>query len=192
MRNTVRTFVAIELPPEIRSRAERLIALLRGTSTRVRWVGSNELHWTLKFLGEVDLNDIPDVCRKVAQAAAGIEPFDVDAHGAGAFPDPLRPRTIWMGVGEGTNEMISLHDAIEAQLATSGFRKEQRRFRPHITLGRARNSDEGLSELAELIRQQADFDGGISTVYEVAVFASHPGPKGPTYEALGHAPLGGE
>ena len=191
MRRRVRTFVAIELPPEVRNRACQLIESLRRSSeASVRWVTPDQLHWTLKFLGDVDLLEIPEICRRLTQAVAPLAPFDVGARGAGAFPDVLHPRTVWIGMREGLDAMISLHQAIENVLADLGFRQEQRRFRPHITLGRIRNGAAGgQEEFAERLKELADFDAGIAPVFEVTLFSSQPGPKGPIYEPLGHAEL---
>jgi len=191
MRRRVRTFVAVELPGEVRNRACQLIESLRRSSeTNVRWVTPDQLHWTLKFLGDVDLLEIPEICRRLSTAVAPLAPFDVAARGVGAFPDTLRPRTVWIGMREGLESMIALHAVVENVLADLGFRQEQRRFRPHITLGRVRGAAPGdQQEFAERLKEYADFEAGISSVFEVAVFSSHPGPKGPIYEPLGHAEL---
>ena len=152
MRNTVRTFVAVEIPPETQSAGDRSDQSFADYERQCPLGRAEQLHWTLKFLGEVDLNDVPEICDGVAQATANIEPFDVEAFGAGLFPIRMQPRTIWLGVGEGTDQMIALHGAIENELGKLGFRKEQRRFRPHVTLGecaavtkecRASTSDQG-------------------------------------------------
>jgi 2'-5' RNA ligase len=191
MRRRVRTFVAIELPAEVRHRACQLIESLRRSSeTDVRWVTPEQLHWTLKFLGDIDLLEIPEICRRLSKAVAPLAPFDVGARGAGAFPDALHPRTVWIGVREGLEPMIALHAAVEDVLADLGFRQEQRRFRPHITLGRIRNSATGdRQEFAERLQEYAGFDAGISSVFEVTIFSSQSGPHGPIYEPLGHAEL---
>ncbi len=193
MRRRVRTFVAIELPAEVRSRACQLIeSLRRSTDTNVRWVGPEQLHWTLKFLGDVDMLEIPDVCRRLGRAVAPLAPFDVSACGVGAFPDIHHPRTIWLGIRDGLEPMLELHAAVEETLADLGFRQEQRRFRPHITLGRVRGgAEEGSRELAERLQAHADFEAGISTVFEITVFSSELTPKGPIYDPLGHAELTG-
>jgi 2'-5' RNA ligase len=81
---------------------------------------------------------------------------------------------------------------VEAALGEIGFRIERRRFRPHLTIGRVRQGPDGMDELAELIRQNADFDGGMSTVYETAVLTSELTREGPVYELLAHAQLGGK
>jgi len=191
MSQRVRTFVAVEAPPELQSRAGELINRLRAVDAKVKWVEPRNLHWTLKFLGNVEMVEIPDVCAAVEEATRQIGSFDLEARGAGAFPTLRNPRTIWMGVGEGSEQMVELHGAIERSLSKLGFREEGRRFRPHITLGRVRDGGSAPTELAKLLEANADFDGGLSTVFDVAVFSSVLGREGPTYEALGHLDLNG-
>jgi RNA 2',3'-cyclic 3'-phosphodiesterase len=191
MRNTVRTFVAVEIPVEVKDRARQLISRLSATPAKVRWVGPEAMHWTLKFLGDVEMVDVPEICAAVSRAVEPFAPFDVEARGAGAFPDARRPRTVWIGMGQGSQGMIALHDAIELELAELGYREEGRQFRPHLTIGRVRNSPDGIAELGRLVTANADFESGLSTVYGVVVFASQLGPKGPTHEPLGHADLNG-
>jgi RNA 2',3'-cyclic 3'-phosphodiesterase len=191
MANIVRTFVAVEIPVEVQDRAGKLIGSLQEAPAKVKWVAPRHLHWTLKFLGDVDMLEIPSVCQAVSRAVAPIVPFDIEARGAGAFPDPARPRTVWVGMGEGSDEMIELHDAIDRELAALGYRGENRRFRPHLTIGRVRQAHEGTRELARLIRENAEVPIGISTVYEVVVFSSELGREGPTHEPLCHVELKG-
>jgi RNA 2',3'-cyclic 3'-phosphodiesterase len=191
MPRRVRTFVAIELPPEVRNRACQLIESLRRSSeANVRWVAPEQLHWTLKFMGDVDMLDVPDICRRLSKAVAPLPPFDVTAAGVGAFPDIHRPRTVWLGMREGVERMIQLHATVEETLADFGFRQEQRRFRPHITLGRVRGAaDGGAAEFAQRLTDYADFEAGVSTVFDITIFSSQLGPKGPLYDPLGHAEL---
>ena len=192
MQRTVRTFIAVEISSEIRSRARRLIAELAPLTSGVKWVEPHNLHLTLKFLGEVEMLEIPQVCNAVALAVADLPPFDLHAAGAGAFPTLERPRTIWLGVDQGVDEMVELHDALDERLAPLGFRREPRRFRPHLTIGRVRNcSAQEIRALGQLLLQQKDFAGGSSDVSEVIVFSSELGRDGPAYEPLSHAPLGG-
>ncbi len=192
MSDSARTFIAVEVPWEVKDRARQLIAQLRETSASVKWVRPEDMHWTLKFLGNLELNEIPAICNAVSRAVEPLAAFDVEAFAAGAFPDLLRPRTVWIGMGEGSEQMIELHDAIEFELGKLGFRAENRRFRPHLTIGRVRNSDEeGIVELGKLIQRHAEFESGLSVVDEVVVFSSHLGREGPTYEPLAHCELRG-
>jgi 2'-5' RNA ligase len=186
----LRTFVAVTASPEVRSAAIKLMSRLRGSAaaTGVKWVAPENLHWTLQFLGDVDERDIPEVCQAVATGAGECSAFDVEARGAGAFPSADRPRTLWIGAGEGAREMSVLHAAVERRLKKRGYRGEERRFVPHITLGRAGRKGQPQSlagELAEL----ADYDAGSMLVDEVTVYSSQLGPDGPTYDVLARAPL---
>jgi len=189
--NQVRTFVAIEIPFDVKDRATKLIAQLKRSGANVKWVAPEHMHWTLKFLGPVDMVDIPEVCDAVKRAAEPLASFDVEAFGAGAFPDVHNPRTVWIGVREGSEPMIELHDAVEFELSKLGFRSENRKFRPHLTIGRVRQGPQGTGELAALLAEHADFDGSISHIEEVVVFSSELGREGPVYEPLAHVELRG-
>lgn len=190
MTRALRTFIAVEISAETRSRARQLIERLRGTDAKISWVKPDCLHLTLKFLGDVDLRDIPGVCEAVTRAVADLPPFEIEAHGAGAFPTAARPRTIWLGVGRGADDMIALHDAVDRALGGIGYRHEQRRFRPHLTVGRVRGGRD-LDALGQLLAQHADFAGGVSSIDEVVVMSSDLTPDGPDYEPLAVAPLNG-
>ena len=168
-----------------------LIERLSSTAAKVRWVEPHNLHLTLKFLGDVDLLDIPELSEAVTGAVAELPPFEIEALAAGAFPDLHNPRTVWLGIGRGAEEMVELHGAVERALTTLGFRREQRRFRPHLTLGRVRGTGLGNLELSERLGKLADFPGGMSSVEEVVVFSSELGRDGSVYEVLATAALGG-
>lgn len=185
-----RTFIAVEMSAEVRAHARQLITRLQGCGAKATWVKPEAMHLTLKFLGEVDLLDIPAVCDAVTLAVSDLPPFEVEVQGAGAFPTAARPRTVWLGVRRGQEELVALHDAVERAISRLGFRQENRRFRPHLTLGRVRG-DRGLQELGEVVRQHADFVGGIASVDEVVVFSSELESGGPIHEPLAVAPLNG-
>ena len=191
MTDVVRTFVAVEIPLEVKDRANRMIGKLRDAPAKVKWVAPAHMHWTLKFLGDVGLLEIPPVCEAIRRAVEPLAAFSVEVRGAGAFPDVRRPRTVWIGTGQGSEQMIELHDAIEFELAKLGYRSENRRFRPHLTIGRVRQSPGGIGELGRLLEKHADFDGGLSHVDDVVVFSSVLGPDGPTHAPLCHAELKG-
>ncbi len=189
--STIRTFVAIEIPEEIRRRAASLIERLQATPAKVRWTDVGTIHWTMNFLGDVPDTEIPAICAEVAAAAKPFRPFDVEVRGVGAFPSAGRPRTIWLGAGEGNEALRYLHAALERHLETLGFRPEARRFQPHLTLGRVRDSSTGLRELAELVRSHADFSAGTMAVDEVVVFSSRLERTGAVHERLGGGTLDG-
>jgi 2'-5' RNA ligase len=188
----MRTFIAVPISASIRKRALDLIDRLGGTGAPVKWVAAANLHFTLKFLGEVQIEATADVCARVIDAASGQRPFSLVVQGAGAFPRPARPRAIWLGATDGTDEIVALHRSIEKALLPMGFRREQRRFVPHLTIGRVRSGPQRADELAALIENNADFAAGKTPVDEVVVVASFLDSTGPTYQRLGRAPLTGD
>jgi len=192
MTKKIRTFVAVELSPAVVAQAVSLVELLRPAGADCKWVESQNMHLTLKFLGDVREEDTADVCRVVTKAAAEFEPFEITLGGAGAFPNARRPRTLWIGVTQGEKELVRLQTAIERVLAKRGFPKEHRAFHPHLTIGRVREGGPATAELGQRIEAQADFAAGTSTVREVVVVASYLSSTGPTYEPLGRAALGGQ
>ncbi len=184
----IRTFIAVPTSPGIRQAALKLAGLLQPAAGDVKWVEPENLHWTLQFLGEIDQLEIPAVCTAVSSAVVEVEAFDLEARGAGAFPAPDRPRTLWIGAGAGAQAMVALHGAIQRKLNKLGYRAEQRRFVPHITLGRAGRKSPPRPLVRELAGL-AEFDAGSMLVDEVTVFSSNLTPDGPRYEVLARAPL---
>ena len=188
--STTRTFIAIPLSTTVRRKAEQLVGRLSASGAKVRWVASPQMHITLKFLGEVPNEQIIDVCRAVVSASEGRDPFDIECQGAGAFPSPERPRTVWAGVGRGSETIVPLQAAIEEAMGALGYPFEARRYVPHLTLGRVRGGGRELARLGELIRAEGTTPLGESPVDEVLVMASYLEKTGPSYEVLGRAPLG--
>ena len=125
----VRSFVAIESSGGVASRAAALIEKLRAADAKVSWVAAENMHWTLKFLGDVDLTATAEICRELQEAVAGLPAFEVQVAGLGAFPNMERPRTIWLGVSVGEELMAELAETIDRRLATL-VQAGRRRFRP--------------------------------------------------------------
>lgn len=189
MPNPLRTFVAVEIAAEVRDRIARLIARLQTAQANVRWVAAENLHLTLKFLGDVDITDTPDICTAVARAAADLPPFQFECRGTGAFPNINRPRTLWIGLGVGAEKLSHLQAAIENALENLGYPKELRRFHGHLTIGRIRQGRQGISRLAELLHSGEDLVLGTTRVQEAIIFSSRLGRTGSRYEPLGRARL---
>ncbi len=151
----LRVFIAVEPGKAIRSRCVSLQETLARSGTEVKWVEPDNLHLTLLFLGEVDERDLLPVCRAVAAVCAELERIDLSVEGVGAFPNPSRPRTIWAGVGAGAAELIALHDALEPPLMELGcYRREERKFSPHLTLGRVKG-DGPTDRLTQALTKQS-------------------------------------
>jgi 2'-5' RNA ligase len=188
----IRTFIAVEVGNDVRARAADLIKRLKKSEADVRWTLPENMHITLKFLGDIPNVEVPDVCRHVSDAVANIEPFEIEFRGAGAFPNASRPKTIWIGVapGEGFDQLAALSEAIDERLKDEmGFPRERRRFHPHLTLGRLNSMNAAQDQLGELLLQQADFNAAVAEIDEVLTFASFLDRAGPTYNVMGRAEL---
>ena len=189
MKQNIRTFVAVKTDSDVRDRVVELIEQFRATGADVRWVQRDNLHVTLKFLGDVDLREMNEVCQAVQGAVADLGRFEYELHGSGAFPNADKPRTIWLGVRDGSQQLALLNERIELAVAKLGFHREARRYEPHLTIGRIRRGKIGVAELGNLIRQNAELELGRTLVSEVVVFSSQLDRSGPSYEALSRAPL---
>jgi 2'-5' RNA ligase len=186
----VRTFVAVELSEDVRSQAGRLIDRLAQAGANVKWVARENMHLTVKFLGDVPEEQIASVCRAVEDSVRALDPFEAELRGAGAFPNAARARTIWLGVGTGTDQLVQLHAAMDKALRTLGFPREGRKYKPHLTLGRVRGRHRPPAGLADPLRENSDFVAGTSSIGEAVVFSSDLTPQGPVYTALGRLRLG--
>lgn len=147
--DTFRTFIAIELPPDVRARVAQHIACLRHELPDVRasWSREDNLHLTLKFLGNVSVADIQKVSNAVERVTKPMSAFEVTVSGCGLFPPRGRPSVLWLSTqGSG---LQALHAAIDQELDAAGFPRESRPFRPHLTIARLRQS-EGARQLADL------------------------------------------
>jgi 2'-5' RNA ligase len=137
----IRSFICIEIPEEILFRLKNVQDRLKPHSRGVRWVRSEGIHLTLKFLGDVAERRLPDIARAVQLAVQNIKPFDISLNGFGAFPDFRRPRIFWVGIQENAGILVRLQRRIEEELEKEGFPAEKRPFTPHLTLGRVKSHD---------------------------------------------------
>jgi RNA 2',3'-cyclic 3'-phosphodiesterase len=155
----------------------------------VKWAAADNWHVTLLFLGEVGEIEVLDVCRTVETVCRDVPAFPMTLVGTGAFPTPRRPRTLIVHVTEGADELRALHDALEKPLLELGcYRREERGYTPHLTLGRVRASDDPAA-LAGVVQQFSNWQGGQSHVREVLVMSSQLRPDGPEYTVLSRAKL---
>lgn len=185
----MRTFLAVEVSPAIRSRLVEMQEALARSAEDVKWVEEENLHVTLLFLGEVDERDVLDVCRAVGATCAELPAFTLSVEGVSCFGNPRRARTLWAGVSTGTAELVALHAALEAKLEELGcYRREERAFTPHLTLGRVKG-ERTNERLAEALTKHAEWHGGECEVRAVLVMSSQLTPQGPVYSVLSTAKL---
>jgi 2'-5' RNA ligase len=185
----VRSFIAIHVSEKARRKmaafANGLFAGVRG----VKAVEEQNIHLTLKFLGDIKMEKTGAVCDCLEEAAEGIEPFTMEIRGVGAFPRPARPGVVWAGAHEPSGNLLNLHRNIENALAKLGFKKEKKEFTPHLTIGRIRKQEAGRG-LADAIIAAKDLSFGEKKVSDFTLMMSELSAKGPTYTTLGTVRLG--
>jgi len=135
----IRSFIAIELPHEVKSALAELQAGLQpDKQPSVKWVDPYSIHLTLKFLGDIAAAKISDITSTIEEASREIAPFSLEVKGLGVFPNFKRVRVVWVGVGGDTSRLKLLQQRIESNLVPFGFARESRPFTPHLTLARVR------------------------------------------------------
>jgi 2'-5' RNA ligase len=192
----VRVFVALNLSSETR-RALASVREMAPAGVPVRWVAVENIHLTLKFLGEVAGDRLAEIREAVERAAASGAAPRLVVRGLGAFPTRGMPRVLWAGVQEEHGRVAGLVETLEHTLNECGFPRERRPFAPHVTLGRIRSkpgSDrKGVgawaNELRSFLDRHGDVTYGEETVPAVSLMRSRLGPGGPRYEELGHLAL---
>jgi len=188
----LRTFLAIEIPEEVRKGValfqERLKSRIYGD---IRWVRPEAIHLTLKFFGDIPPGDVTGIANVVERAVAGVEPLALAIGGTGVFPDLRRPRVLWVGILGDVARLLLLQAELEQGLERIGFPREERPFRPHLTLGRIR-SPRGMADLGKVLEKGKGFDAGRFVAAELALFRSELTPHGAIYTKLKGFPFGGE
>jgi 2'-5' RNA ligase len=181
--------VAILLTEAIRERLATEVERLRPLARDVAWTARDNVHLTLKFLGEVDHARLGTLGEALARATASCSSFSLVIERLGAFPSLSRPRVLWAGVGEGAGAAGALAGLVEAALAPLGFPGQTRAFSAHVTLGRVRTPRADRS-LAEALDRGGVF--GRQPVDRVSLMRSELSPRGARYTELAAFPLGPE
>jgi len=136
----VRSFVAIELPDELKQELVELETQLKtGNQSWVKWVDPYSIHLTLKFLGNVAVDRIGEITKAMEEATQGVYPFHLEVRDLGVFPNLKRVQVAWVGLRGEVDKLGQLQQRVESSLAPLGFAPESRQFTPHLTLARVRN-----------------------------------------------------
>ena len=163
----IRSFIAIELPDELKAGLARLQDSLKSGGQRgVKWVNPYSIHLTLKFLGDITTDRTDAIVRAMAASVQGIPPFHLEVKNLGAFPNLRRVQVIWVGVSGEVDRLSQLQQRLESKLTPLGFTAEARHFSPHLTLARLRNqaSLDERQNLGQLIS-----DTRFETAYSIEV-----------------------
>lgn len=193
--HTIRAFIAIELDDQLREALRRLQRQLQDEPAArfVRWVAPQNIHLTLKFLGNIDENRVPEISGALTRSAQNVPPLILLARGLGCFPNTRRPNNIWVGLTGALDLASQLTRQIEDECAAVGLPRDERGFTPHLTLGRIRR-EVSLGERAavgELVKHEPQADLGEIEVNAVHLIQSDLRPSGPIYTTLATIPLRG-
>lgn len=188
----IRAFIAADISPESLSGIERLQGELKDTIRGVRWVKSEGLHLTLKFLGGVKEEEVEKLGDILRPLCASHPPMDLTVGGLGAFPDLRQPRVIWLGVEGEVERLIELQRDVEKGCASLGFPEEKRGFTPHLTLGRVKEKRRDIGYLADVMRQADVSRFKPFRVDNLHIYRSELKPAGAVYTKLKTFPLKGD
>jgi 2'-5' RNA ligase len=187
-----RLFVAVPLSEPARAAVADVVERIRAGEPEgrgVRWVRLDGLHITLRFLGPTAESRVADVAAAVAEAATGVEPFAIRIAGADAFPPVGRPRTLWLDLDRGVDELANLAARLDDALAGGGWERERRPFRAHLTLARADGVRAGPATVAALREAAAEL-AIESPIERIVLFESITGSGRARYVDRADAALG--
>ena len=179
----IRSFIAIELAPPIKTKIEEIQKKLKSSASDVRWVRPEGIHLTLKFLGNIEQERISEISDIIEQCSTDTTSFTLKVHSLGAFPNESNPKVIWVGAEDDSGNLAKLQRALENKLASIGFKAEKRSYSPHLTLGRLK-SPKGKRELSQNLADHKQFECGMFEAKEVCLFKSELKPGGAIYSKL--------
>jgi 2'-5' RNA ligase len=188
----IRSFLAFELPLEIKNVVARVSEELRQSTLNARWVKVDNIHLTLVFMGNIETEDIPAIARGVKEVCQAFGPFDLSIKGIGCFPNSRNPRVLWLGLDGDLEPMSDFRDALQGHLTGFGIKEEKRKFKPHLTLGRFRKSKKMDSKEDQLLSKYEDLSSSVCSLKELILFKSDLKPTGAVYTKVEGWPLTGE
>ncbi|GBC62634.1 2'-5' RNA ligase [Desulfonema ishimotonii] len=189
----VRAFIAFPLPKTVRDLIREIRADVQAQGFRMRWVRPENIHLTLRFLGEICRTDIDPVAGAMGNAAADVSPFPLGAGGVGVFPGIRNPRVLWVGVRGDTPSLLRLRQDLDQHLEAVGFPAETRPFRAHLTIARIRGRlpDTEARQLARIMEKHTASESERFTATEMILYQSDLKPSGPVYTRLRGVMLAG-
>jgi 2'-5' RNA ligase len=183
MSDTIRTFIAIELPENIISSVLKVQDDIRSYGFKTRWVRKENIHITLKFLGNINKVDVEKIGKEIFESAKEYPPLKLAAKGIGVFPGIKRPRVIWIGITGQIDLLIKMQKTLDKRLETIGFPKERRPFRGHLTIGRIKGKVDP-QRLIAAIKEFGEFESETFIANKLILFKSELNPSGSIYTKL--------
>jgi 2'-5' RNA ligase len=188
----IRSFLAFELPLEMKKIVARVSGELRQSTLNARWVKVDNIHLTVVFMGSIETGDIPTIARGVQEVCQTYGPFDMSLRGIGCFPNRRSPRVLWLGLDGDLESMSDFRDALQEHLTGFGIKEEKRKFKPHLTLARFRKPKKMGLEEDQLLSEYEDISSPVCALKELILFKSDLKPTGAVYTKVEAWPLTGE
>jgi len=188
----IRSFLAFELPQEIKRTIFNVSEDVRKFSLDVRWVKASNIHLTIVFMGNVLSEHLEGINDEVSKVCKRYGPFNISLKSIGVFSNRRNPRVMWVGLEGDIERMSYFRDALQKRLKSFGVKEEKRRFNPHLTLGRFRKSSKPSELLDDLLSRYHDLASSVCTLEELVLFKSDLNPKGAVYTKLNTWPLLGK
>jgi 2'-5' RNA ligase len=189
MSGSIRTFIALELPPEVISLLHRVQQDLKRLNIHARWVRPENIHLTIKFLGDTPTGAVDRIGAEMADAAGEFAPISLAVKGLGVFPGIKRPRVVWVGIDGDTQALLALQNRLEEQLGGFGFPREKRAFKAHLTLGRIKNAV-NPEIVRQMLNEFTDLSSEDFILEHLILYKSDLKPSGAVYSRLKQAKLG--
>jgi 2'-5' RNA ligase len=185
----IRSFLAFELPPDIKRMVKDISEDIRRTRLDLKCVKVDNIHLTVVFMGNIRSEDVLAIGEEAGGVCADFDPFEIALKGLGVFPNTRRPRVLWLGLEVETERISSFRDSLQERLLDFGVREEKRAFTPHLTLGRFRKPEKCDPLLGDIISRYADIKGPAGRLEELVMFKSELRPGGAEYTRLKSFPL---
>ena len=180
----IRSFLAFEIPSEIRDTVASIYNGFKDSALNIRWVKEENIHITLVFMGNVNEKDLDPMGKLLEKACNKYAPFLIRVKGVGVFSSLRSPRVLWIGIDGDIERMGHFRDRIQKDLRRFGINEEKRRFSPHLTVGRFKRGFNNIDRLKGLIEKYRDAVSPDSMVRELVLFKSDLRPEGAVYTKL--------
>lgn len=179
----IRTFIAITIPSPVQNAVEQIQNRFKQIRSPVRWVKPFHLHLTLKFLGNITEEQIGDIIKCLIDASEGVNTFSLKVTEIGVFPNINYPRVLWLGFSDSTGQLHKLEENIERHLQKIGFKQEDRKFSPHLTIGRIK-SLQRKTDIIRMLHKEKNISCDDIYVTNIKFMKSDLKPSGPEYSVL--------
>jgi len=180
----IRSFLAFELPDDIKSIVTRVSGEIRKSFLDVRWVRPESIHLTMVFMGDVQSEQIPPMGESLGSVCANHTSFTISLRPMGCFPNIRNPRVIWLGIDGDLERMSRFRDDLQRVLSPFGIKEEERAFRPHLTLGRFKKPAKRQGEIEQMLTKYSDLSSPARILNELFLFRSDLKPGGAVYTRM--------